>query len=767
MMFKLIKLLKLFGCVAIFSLCTNLLASNANAQNIRVEGNLRISTETIINYLPTKGETALNSAQTADIIKALYDTGFFSNVSVDNNGGVLIIKVEERPVISSITVAGNKKITQKQFLEAIKQMGIWEGQVLNQAALNSLQQALTQQYYNLGCYSAKVNVKLTPQPRSRIAVAINIYEGPVAKIKEIRITGNQAFTTKELLKNFSLSKPQWWKFWKMFSDDDKYSKEKLDADLEKLRTFYMDRGYLQFDTDAAQASLTPDKKSIYVVVHVQEGSLYHVSGYSLQSSFKEQEMRKLIALKKGDMFSRQDVMFTNALLERFVGDYGYASPSIKSEPVIDEKNHLVFFKFTVDPGKRVYVRRISFSGNAKTDETVLRREMRQQEGSLFSLSKIDESKRRIANLGYLENVDFEIEPVPEHRDQIDLQGKAKETPSAFANFQVGYANADGLIYGISVNEQSFLGTGKEVGIQFNNSKYSRTYGFSYYNPYYTNDNISLRFSAFAQTQQPQRLDLSSYSTDVYGGSIIYGIPLSDYNRWSLGYGFEYTKLIPPADAYNRSAEINNFLKDHGNRFSEAKLIAGWSHNKLDRSIFPTEGFVQSIGLELYLPASRHSLTFYKTNYETSYYYPILHSRKWVALAHAELGYGNGIGNTHGLPFFKNYYAGGMDSVRGFDVFTLGPTDSRGLPKGGNVLTVATLGLVFPNPAGDSLRTTAFVDVGNVYDHMVKVKELRSSVGIQAEWRSPLGILRFCFAKPIRSRKTDRARFFDFSFGTSF
>lgn len=762
-----LKLVKLSILLAISTLCGSVLADNSVIKNIHVIGNQRISLGTILSYLPVKEGDHFSNSQTSTIIKTLYETGFFSDVAVDSSNGVLTIKVMERPIIATINIAGSNKITKKQLQEVLKQIGLTEGQVFNQAALNNVTQVLVQQYYNLGCYNVKVQAQVTPQPRSRVILNININEGPVAKIKEINITGNHVFPTKELLKNFSLTTPKWWKVWTYFTNDDKYSKDKLEGDLEKLRSFYMDRGYLQFDIDAVQVSLTPDKKHIYIVVHVHEGAIYHISGYDLSGNLldKKAEMQKFIVLKQGDTFSRKTVMEIIASLEKFVGDYGYAMPNIKSVPTINEQRHQVFINFSVDPGKRMYVRRITFSGNTRTDETVLRREMRQQESAMFVLSKVDESKRRISNLGYLENVDFGIEPVADRHDQIDLHGKVKEAPSAFANFQFGYANADGFVYGASVNEQNFLGTGKELSVQFNNSRFYRTYGIGYYNPYFTDNNISLRTNVYAQTQQPQNLDLSSYASDVYGASMVYGIPLSDYNRLNLGYGYEYIRIS--SDTATRSLEIQNFLNAYGNSFQELKLIGGWSYNKLDRAIFPTQGFAQSLSLELDAPATSNSLSFYKTNYEATWYYPIITSRKFVFVAHGEAGYGNGIGGTSSLPFFKNYYAGGMGSVRGFDFYTLGPRDSRGAPMGGNVLTVASIAVIFPNPLGESLRTSAFIDVGNVYNTTVRLQDLRSSAGIQTEWRTPLGLLRFSLAKPIRSMAGDRERFFDFAIGTSF
>lgn len=769
------KLTKFLSCILlIIGLVSAAHADSFIVRNIHVEGNQRVSTGTVLSYLPIKEGERFNSEQTPQIIRALYNTGFFSDVEVSSNNGILTVKVLERSVITAIHFVGNSKITNKQLLDALKQIGLSEGQVLNQAALSGLEQALVQQYYNLGCYNVNIKSEVTAQSRNRVIVNIKINEGPVAKIKSINVIGNTVFTEKELLKDFTLTPTNWFKL-TFINHNDQYSKDKLEADLEKLRSYYMDRGYLKFNIDAVQVSLTPDKKHIYIVIHITEGDVYKIKGYSLSGDLLGQraQIQKFIVLQKGEIFSRKKIMAINSLLEQFVGDYGYAMPDIKADPVINDAEHWVFINFKVDPGKRVYVRRISFSGNSKTDETVLRREMRQQEGAMYSLSKVNESKRRLANLGYIDNVDVKLNPVPGHSDQVDLDCKVKEAMSASATFNFGYSDADGFIYGASVSEQNFLGTGRGVSVQFNNSKYAKNYGLSYFNPYHTINNISLRFDAYAQTQDPGDIDLSSYTTDIYGASVTYGIPVSEYNRINLGYGYEYIKIKSDDQS---PKEVHDFIEEHGSTFNQAKIIGGWSHNKLDRAIFPTDGFAQSLSFEAYLPVASRALSFYKANYNASWYYPLY--KKFVLHANGEVGYGNGFGNTHGLPFFKNYYAGGMDTVRGFNSGSLGPRDSNGDPIGGNLLTDASLGIIIPTPLGDSIRTTAFVDIGNVYQTKPEVGQelrsgLRSAAGVQVEWRSPLGILRFSFAEPLKyehgddSHHADDKRFFDFAIGTSF
>lgn len=750
---------KALVCLAITS---SAYANVITVKDIRVEGNDRIKTATILNYVPVKVGMQFDDNRTPDIIRSLYRTGFFSDVNVDVSKDIITLKVMERSVISKINITGNSKITTKQLLDALKQMGLSVGQEFNQASFNTLEQALVQQYYNLGFYSIDIKSDIKKQDNNRTVLNIKVNEGLVTKIKKISITGNKAFTEKELLKQISLTPTNWFK-WTFLNHNDEYSKEKLDQDLDKIRSFYMDKGYLKFNIEASQVSLTPDKKHIYINLNIHEGNVYKISGFDITGNFlgKQEQIQKLITLNKNDIFSRQQIMTIIASIQQFIGDFGYASPNISIDPVIDDTNNTVFVKFKVEPGKRFYVRKISFSGNNRTNENVLRREMRQQEGSMFVLSKVNESKRRIANLGYLENVDVKTNLVPEDPDQIDLNYNVKEAISASAGLNFGYSNSDGFVYGANITEQNLFGTGKGASLQFSNSKSSKNYGFTYYNPYHTANNISLKFDVYAQTQDPNRIDLSSYSTDYYGSSITYGIPISDYDRINVGYGYEYIGI----KSDDRSPkQVKDFVEKKGHAFNEGKIIAGWNRNKLDRSIFPTQGYMESLSLELYAPVASRSLSFYRTNYNASWYHPLY--KGFIFNASGKFGYGDGIGSTGDLPFFKNYFAGGMDSVRGYDSGSVGSRDSNDDPIGGNVSTLASAGLIIPTPLSDTLRTTAFVDVGSVYNNKFSVNDLSSSFGVEFEWRSPLGILRFSLAKPIKSQKDDRTRVFDFSIGTS-
>lgn len=731
-------------------------------KKISVVGLNRITLDTVKSYLPVRVGETVDAAKTADIIRTLYKTGFFSNVDLAEQGDTLIIKVTERATIGSINISGNKQITKKQLLDALKTAGFDEGQPYDDAVIHGLKEALMQQYYSLGYHNASVDARVTQLERNRVGVDIKIDEGGVAKVKEIKIFGNNVFSSRQLIRKMSLSTGSLLSF---ITDSDKYSREKLDADLEALRSFYLDNGYLQFKVDDAKATMTKDKKSVYINIYVTEGPLYKISGWDLQGNLlgKGDEIRKLITIKSGDTFSRKQIIDATSAIGNYLGNYGYAAPSIHGDPTVDEVNKKIFVKFQVDPGKRIYVRRINFSGNTKTHESVLRREMRQQEGSLYSLANIEESKRLLNNLGYVQNIDAKIEPVPESSDQVDLLYNVKEASSVVASANLGYSDTDGIIYGANLTDQNFLGTGKGVGIQFSHSRYSYGYGFNYFDPYFTQSNVSLSVDIYNQRTTPDNIKLSAYSTNTYGGTAIFGIPMSEYSRINLGYGFEHISVGVEA---NSSDQAKQFVQTYGDAFNTAKLVAGWSYNSLDRSIFPTEGLFNKLDFEFYVPVStRNKLQYYKVSDTLAFYQPL--TKTFIVRLGADFGYGNGYGGMKDLPFFKNYYCGGIGSVRGFEGSSIGPVDNNGNPIGGNVLTDASLGLIFPNPFGETVRSSIYVDAGRVSHEKFGFNDLRTSAGIQVEWRSPMGmVITATLATPIAKKSTDRTKLFDFSLGAS-
>lgn len=735
---------------------------------IHVTGLKRISLGTVLSYLPVKEGESIDSTETSEIIKELYKTNFFTEVTLERRNNDLIVHLVERAVISGISISGNSKITKKQLLEVLKSVAIVEGQALDQAILNSVKQAIIQQYYNLGLYNATVNVEVNPVERNRVAVAIKIKEGPVAKIRSIKIIGNKAFREKVLLKEFSLTTPKMWSF---LTHSDQYSKEKLDADLEKLRSYYLDRGYLHIKIDSTRVSITPDKKSIYIVVKIVEGSLYCFSGFMLDGELlgKRSNILKLITLKVGEVFSRKAIIETQERINQFLGDYGYGMSNIKVDPEINEEHKNVLIKFIIHPGHRVYVHHIDFKGNYKTNDEVLRREMRVHEGGSFSLSKINESRRRLANLGYLQDIDYKVIPVTDSNNQVDLLFDVKETSAISANVQAGFSDKDGFLYGASLNDQNVFGTGKSASISFDNTKSTQYYSLGYHDPYFTVNNIGFSLNGYLQRSTPGKVDLSAYTTNICGLLASFDAPLSDYSRVSLGLGFEHIAI---GKSYTPSSEVNDFVNKYGYHFNQFKLVSSWSYSNLDRAVFLTSGFANTVSLEGYGSLNSQSLEFYKIDYTACWYYPLV--QDFVLRAGAEVGYGDGLGKVKRLPFFKNFFGGGIGSVRGFEAGTLGDNfDTNKKALGGNLLTVASASLIIPTPMKDTIRPSVFVDLGNVYytsndtdNGRFNLKDLRASYGIQIEWRTPLAPLIFSLAKPIRSKSGDHFDMFQFSISTS-
>lgn len=753
---------RLFFISLFFLFCFSAFASSSFViSKIRVDGAQRISRGTVLSYVPVHVGDRFERGDSVKVIRALYKTNFFSNVRLFRYGNELVIRVDERPIIGSIHLSGNKKIKTSDLRKILNQVGFIEGRVFDHSVLTELKQALLQEYYNLGRYNARIDASIGYKARKRVAVNIKIYEGPVAKIKSIHIIGNRSFSESKLLKNFSLTT---FNLWSWFTGSDQYSRVKLAADIEHLRSFYMDRGYLEFKIDTTQVSITPDKRQVFVVIHVVEGPVYHISGATISGDTlgKRRQLLKLVTLKKGDVFSRAKVIAVTNSITKFFGDDGHAFASITPVPSLDKRNHRVFINFKVRPGRIIYVRRITFSGNTKTNDNVIRREMRQMEDSRYSLSKINESKRRLNNLGYLTNITTKLTPVPGRPNQVDLSYNVKEQSSTTISAQVGYSDVEGFLYGVSLQDTNFLGTGKTVGLAANASALAKTFNLNYYNPYFTQNNISLSTNVYAQHVTPNELNMSDYTSDNYGANMSFGYPITENGRVDFGGGFDYTSLHLSGDA---ATELKDFVAKHGRHFTQFKLTAGYNYSNLDRLIFPTNGVVNSLSAELGIPIVNRSISYYKVSDELTIYHPLI--KNFILDLHAFAGYGNGYGKYKDLPFFKNYFSGGIGSVRGFQVNTLGPKDSTGNALGGNISVNGSAGLVFPNPFPETVRTIAFVDAGNVYQNSLRLSRLRYSAGLQVEWRTPFAPLVFALATPIKRYAGDNTEVFQFSVSTSF
>lgn len=735
-------------------------------QDIQVQGLQRISLGTAFNYLPIKVGETVNDAKASAVIKALYKTGFFEDVQLVRKENVLVVHVEERPSIAKIEVFGNKDLDTEELNTALKTIGLTEGRIFNRSLLDQIEQELHQQYFSLGKYAVKIETKLTSLERNRVEIVIDIDEGDAAKIKLINIIGAQKFDEAILLDNFQLSTPT---MWTGISGSGTYSKQELLGDLESLRSYYLDRGYLHFDIESTQVSITPDKRDVYITINVAEGEQYIVREVKLTGNLivPEEELRSLLTVKAGDTFSRRAIGdSTNKLSER-LGIDGYAFANVNAVPDINDKDRTIAINFFVNPGNRVYVRRINVIGNTKTQDDVVRREVRQMEGGWLSSPLVERSKIRLQKLGYFDSVNVETPAVEGASDQVDLNIDVTEGSTGNFTAGLGYGDSQGLLFNMSVTFNNFMGTGKRISTEINNSKVNTIYRFSYTNPYYTQDGISRGFSVHSQSTDAAEADIGDYSTDTYGADMSFGFPISEYNRASWSFGFDNTDLT--INSLTAPIFYSEWVADNGSNFDTLSSTVSWSHDSRNRAIFPDSGYYSLLSAEVALPGG--DLEYYKLSVRQKYYVPI--SKGISLLFGADLGYGDAYGDTSTLPFYKNYYAGGGRSVRGFQGNSLGPRDSfTNDPIGGNTKMVAHMEMYFPSPfegTERNFRLSGFVDAGNVfasYDDF-DANELRSSYGVSAVWLTPVGALTFSWAWPIDSESGDELEKFQFAIGAPF
>lgn len=736
-------------------------------KDIRVEGLQRISAGTVFNYLPLKQGDKLDEDASARAIQALYKTGFFKDVVLEREGDTLIVFVEERPAIASIKIEGNEDIPSEQLTDSLKTIGFAEGRVFDRSMLDKVEQELKRQYLSLGKYSVRIESRVTPLERNRVAIEIDIREGEVATIQHINIVGNTVYPEQELLDLFQLGTVSSLAF---FSSRDQYSKQKLAADLETLRSYYMDRGYINFSIDSTQVSITPDKQHIYVTINISEGEKYTVKDVRIsgETIVGEEELRKLISIKAGDVFSRREVTESSSRIGERLGDKGYAFANVNPFPDINEEKREVTLTFFIDPGKRIYVRRINISGNARTRDEVIRRELRQMESAWISTEKVKRSRTRIDRLGYFSEVDVSTPAVPGSADEVDVDVKVTERDTfGSLNLGVGYSDSEGLLYNASVNEENFLGSGKRFSLAFNNSDVNTVYSFSFTNPYYTMDGVSRGYRLFYRETDTSSANVAEYSTDNYGAGLNFGVPVSEYDTMRYNLDYEHTHLYSTSDT---SQDILDFCEDNASiencEFDAYKGMASWSHDTRNKAIFPTTGSLLSLSSEVALPLGDESVNFYKLRLSHRQYIPLF--SKLTFAANGEIAYANAYGQTTLLPPFEKYYAGGMRTVRGYKANSLGPQDESGDPLGGNARVLAGMELLFPLPGreADDLRFGLFVDAGNVFDtnDEVDLGDLRLSTGLSMVWLTPVGPLSFSVATPLNDRAGDETEGFQFTLG---
>lgn len=743
-------------------------ADTFKIQEIRVEGLQRLDKGTVYNDLPVRVGDMFDTTDSSLVIRDLFKSGFFSDVALARDGNVLIVTVKERPTIGRLTIEGNDSIDTKDLMEGLENSGLAEGMTYVPAILAQVEQELADQYYSNGQYGLSIKTEVTDLPRNRVDIAITIDEGDAAKIRRINIVGNHAFSTGKLLKRFTLTTPgllTW------LNKNDQYSKQKLAGDLENLRSYYLDRGYMHFDITSTQVSLTPDMEDVLITVNIDEGSPYTISGFKFAGDIPvpEEDLRKLILLEPGELFSRKKLMATQTRMVQRLGDDGYAFADVNPVPVVNEKDKTVMITFYVNPKKQVYVRRINFHGNYLSKDEVLRREMRQFEGSLASTKKIERSKNNLNLLGYFKNVEVDTVPVPGTDDQVDMEVTVEEQLSGQLTGGVGYSQVDGFVFNAGLKQDNFLGSGSMVDFLFNNSASFTSYRVGYNNPYYTLDGVSRGFDAFYTETNMDEANIANYTRDTWGGDINFGIPLSEVDRLNAGLGYQNIDILTSNDPADVSTQVSSFLEDNGSHYNEYLVSLGWSHNTLDRVVFPTRGLVQGISGSMALPFSE--LDYYKLVSATRYYYPLLSQSRLVSLLRGNVAYGDGYAKTDGLPFFENFFAGGTGSVRGYTDNSLGPRDSLDRPLGGNFRLVGTAELIFPVPyiELESVRLSVFADGGNVYNtqESVDLGELRYSSGVSVQWVSPLGPFVFSVAAPLNKKEGDEIQIFQFNLGNVF
>ena len=732
-------------------------------KDIRVEGAQRTEAGTVFSYLPVKVGENMDDDKAAAAIKALYATGFYSDVRLEVENDVLIVFLVERPAISQIDINGSKEFTKDNLKDGLKTAGISEAKIFDRSVLDRAEKEIKRQYTSRGFYSAKVTTTVTPIERNRISLTFTIEEGEVSKIVDINIIGATAFSESTLKKEFELTTGGWFSW---FTKDDQYSKQKLSGDLEKLKSYYLNRGYLEFNIESTQVSITPDKEKIYITVNISEGPVYKITDIKFQGELKitEAEMRALLLFKPGETFSRQKIVDSVKRISDRLGNDGYSFANINPVPDADRVNKTASFTMFVDPGRRVHIRRINVQGNSRTRDEVVRREMRQLESAWYSNEKIARSKERLERTSFFEDISIETPSVPGTNDQVDLNVTVKERNTGSLQFGVGYSSAEKLTISASVSQANIFGSGNQLSFRVNNGRISKAYEVSYLNPYWTVDGIARGFDVYRRDLNTASLTTGEYKSTSTGVGVRFGVPVTEYDGINFGLGFERTVL--GLDAISPQRYID-YVNTFGSKSDTIRGSLGFSRDTRDSIYFPRNGYLLEAGAEAGLPGG--DVKFYRLQTKAQYLRPI-----WgpiVLNLNAEFGYANGYGGKP-LPFFKNFYAGGVDSVRGFEQSSLGPRDTNGDFIGGNRRIVGNIELLFPMPGvkGDkSVRLSTFVDFGNVFSANEKIRlgDLRSSVGFAVSWFSPVGPLKFSLAKPIRQKADDKVERFQFLLGRVF
>ncbi|MCW8107550.1 outer membrane protein assembly factor BamA [Alteromonas ponticola] len=809
-------------------------ASFANAQttdsefvveDIRVEGLQRVALGAALTYIPIQVGDQLNNFRVTQLIRSLYSSTHFERIAVAREGNTLVVRVSERPTISTITFDGNDDIKDEQLQESLDGNGIRVGEPLDKTVLVSIENGLKDFFYSIGKYNAEVDAIVTPLPRNRVDLKFSFEEGDAAEIQQINVVGNTLFTDAELFENWELQfDTPWWDF----LSETRYQQQTLQGDMESLRNYYLDRGYLRFNVDSTQVSMTPEKDGIYVTLNVSEGEQYTISDVELVGDVlgHEEYIMQVLPLTSGELYNQAEVTYTEEFISKYLGRFGYAYPTVRTVPEINDEDKTVKLTLSVDPGKRIYVRRINFNGNSVTSDEVLRQKVVQMEGTWLSNATLESSKNALSRLTYMEDVEFETIRIPGQDDMVDVNFNVKEQPSGSFTAGIGYGDRTKLSLQAGIQQDNFLGTGKRLGFNISTVSYQRSAQVTYNDPYFTIDGISLGGSVSYSEFDGSDFNVIRYNSKQWSVGANIGYPINEFNR--INFGLTYSDV----ELYNRGyyEQTEKFYRqftsdsdpDAAVEYDSVLASVSWSRNTLNRGLFPTAGSSQQASFSITTPDS--DVNYFKTIFDTKFYFPLTRNQRWSVLTRLRLGYGNGYGDINGndqiLPFTQNFTAGGSDTLRGFENNTVGPrgiarissvstqgpdgtpypadpmSDTISISRrslGGNAMALGGLELIVPTPfveesMDNSVRTSLFVDVGNVWDTEFDYNEFkslqqdprggslldysdwklyRSSAGISVQWISPMGPMVFSFSRALTERDGDDAKFFTFNIGQTF
>ncbi len=751
------------------SLC-NAYADNSDfvIKQIRVEGLQRIEVGTVYSYLPVKVGDTLTASKTDEIIHKLFSTGFFQDVRVEEQGSTLIVDVAERPVISKLSITGAHEFDNDKLVKSLKDNGLADGLIFDQSVLDNAILSLKTEYYNRGLYSVILTPTVTQLERNRVNIEIAISEGSTAKIAEIDFTGNQVFKTSKLLSEMYLTTGNWLSWW---FKDNQYSSDKLAGDIEKVRAFYLNQGYIDFRLNSIQVQLTPDKKSVYITINVKEGAQYRYKSVKLAGDYRDipsKELERLVTVKPGTIINQEILNKNVEAIKTKIGDYGYAFANVNPIPEVDAKDKTVAYTLFVDTGRKIYVRNINISGNDKTRDVVIRRELRQEEAALYNAAAIKRSKERMDVLGYFKSTDVTTTPVPGVNDQVDMNVKVVENNTGSINFGVGFAQGQGIILNGGISQSNLFGSGKAASLNASTSALNQSVSLSFTDPYYLANGTSLGYDIYDNNYTPNNVGISPYSTQTIGARVRTSVPVSEFDRINVSLGLENNQIS--VNSNTAPLRFVQFTNQYGNSVNAIPLTVSWARNTTDNTLWPTKGANYSQSFTVTAPGV--GAQYYKFDSVDAWYFPISDNFTWKT--NGELGFINAYGDNQQVPFYQNFIEGGPGSIRGYYIGSIGPKDTDGSSLGGTRWAMLSNNLLFPLPGikdTKSVRMSLFYDIGTLYGgtpfDLTAEQMVRASYGVGMLWVSPMGPIQVSYAIPMFNQPLDNIQSFQFTMGQMF